>query len=116
MAAFVRAVAKKESLPKPEWRYEDQKDGSVRLTVTSSVPCEDARLYVAEAKTLDFRDARWRKEAMAKDGEAWRAEAERPASGARAVFGEVVYSIDGIRFTLSTQVRILEARKPRRWF
>jgi PhoPQ-activated pathogenicity-related protein len=115
MAAFVRATAGGARLPEPRWTYAAASDGSLELTVTSDVAPAEVRLWVADSKSRDFRDSRWRSELMAHEGAAWRAGADRPAEGARAIFGEVVYSIDGRRFTLSTQLRVLEAPRRRRW-
>jgi len=109
MAAFVRSVAKGEKLPTPKWTYETRDDGSVKLTLESDVPLEEGRLFTTDAKTRDFRDSKWKFEKMDGEGKKWTAECARPQEGARVIYGEAVYSIGNQKFTLSTQMRILDA-------
>jgi PhoPQ-activated pathogenicity-related protein len=116
LAAFVRVTAKGEKLPEPKWHYEEQANGGVKLTIESAVPLEEARLFVAEAKTKDFRDSKWRFEKMSGEKNKWSDDIACPTEGARAVYGEAVYSIGGEKFTLSTQIKILSAAKPKRWY
>ncbi len=109
MAAFVRSVATGTKLPTPRWTYETRDDGSVKLTIDSEVPLAEARLFCTDAKTRDFRDSKWKFEKMEGAGKQWHGEAPRPAEGSRAIYGEAVYTIDGMTFTLTTQIRILDA-------
>ena len=116
LAAFIRAVARKESLPKLAWTLAPREDGGLALGLTSDVPLAEARLFRATSKTRDFRDATWSFEAIPAAGDAWHAEVARPAEGFVAVFGEAVYATPGARFTLSTQIRILAAPARKRWW
>jgi PhoPQ-activated pathogenicity-related protein len=108
LCAFARSVATGAAFPKVTWRYEAKPDGGVTLALTSDVPLEEARLFHAESKSKDFRDSGWDFAKMTGEEKSWRAEVARPASGNQAVFGEAVFAIGGARFTLSTQIRILE--------
>lgn len=108
LAAFTRFTARGQKLPTPRWSYARRPDGGIKLTVESDVPLEEARLFVTDAATRDFRDSKWKFERMSGSGSKWSDEADRPAAGCRAVFGEAVFAIDGVKFTLSTQIEILD--------
>jgi PhoPQ-activated pathogenicity-related protein len=112
--AFARAVAKGERLPRLEWSYAPRQDGGVTLKLTSDCPLEGAHLFHATSKTRDFRDSVWSFEPMTGNGATFSAEVSPHADENLAVFGEAVFSDEGARFTLSTQIRIVPARK--RWY
>jgi PhoPQ-activated pathogenicity-related protein len=110
LAFFARTIAKGQKIPQPRWTYETRQDGGAKLTLESDVPIEEGRLFVNAAPSRDFRDSKnWKFEKMSGEGTKWTDEVDRPKEGSRAIFGEAVYSIDGMRFTLSTQIKILDA-------
>jgi PhoPQ-activated pathogenicity-related protein len=109
LAAFARAQITGKPLPRLEWKHDDA-DGKLRLTVTCKPVPLAARLWVAEAPTRDFRKAEWKERpATLKEGTVTGL-VEPPATGCLAFYGEVEYELDGLRYDLSTQLRI--AGKP----
>jgi PhoPQ-activated pathogenicity-related protein len=115
LSAFVRTIASGKKLPRLAWKYGPRDGGGVVLGLESDVPMEEGRLFTAESSTLDFRNAHWRFEIMSGKGKALQDDVPAPTTGNVAVFGEAVYSIDGARFTLSSQIRILQAPVKKRW-
>ena len=65
------------------------------------------RIWKAESTTRDFRKARWVEDKSA----ASPAVVTAPENGFRAFYAETEYEMDGQKFTLCTQIRILEAKK-----
>ncbi len=116
MAAFVRGIAKGGGLPGLSWSYASTKDGGAVLGLKSDVPMEEARLFHASAKTKDFRNSKWQFDAMAGDSGSFKASIDGPTEGWLVAYGEAVYSIDGIRFTISSQLRIMGAAEKKKWY
>ena len=77
----------------------------------SSVICERASAVAFTVITRDFRKATW--EASALDVGSGRSVAKiaLPKAGYRAFFGEMDFEVDGIAHPLSTQIRVLEAKR-----
>ena len=92
--------------PRLRWQYSGD-SRSTDLTIRSDVAPVAGRLFHVEAPTLDFRDSRWSFDPMELRGKELIGRCTAPASGHAAVFGEVVFEMNGERFTLSTQIRIL---------
>lgn len=106
LAAFCRCVTFDKPMPAVSWVC-DEKEGVCRLAVTSAAKPTAQRVWVAAADTRDFRKARWAED----KGAALPATVRAPDKGFRAFFAETEYDLDGLKFTLSTQIRILEAKK-----
>ncbi|HEX2932195.1 MAG TPA: phenylacetic acid degradation protein, partial [Candidatus Binatia bacterium] len=82
--------------------------GKLRLTIDAAPAPIGARLWAAQTATTDFRATQWREQAVSvKDGKII-GEVTPPESGHLAFFGELDYEIDGVRYHLSTQVRMTE--------
>jgi PhoPQ-activated pathogenicity-related protein len=105
VAAFARALIFEKPLPKLSWTQDDA-DGRLRLTVASSPAPKAARLWVADAPTQDFRQSRWAEQPAAVSGGRVVGTGAPPASGFRAVYGEIEYDWEGLTLRLSTQVRV----------
>ncbi len=110
LSAYIRMVASGKRWPRPRWAYSDREDG-VRLNLASDPQPVEARLFHVAASTRDFRDSRWSDTPMRKEGGRFIGDWPAPSEGFAAVFGEAVYELEGRRFTLSTQIRILGAKK-----
>jgi PhoPQ-activated pathogenicity-related protein len=82
----------------------------MRLTVEADPPPAGARLWEALAATQDFRKSPWTEHAVKIDGGTVVGETTTPAGGYCAFFVELDYSLDGLPYHLSTQVRV--AGKP----
>ena len=107
LSAFARSQIFDKPMPTMTWVC-DEKAGVCRLSVTpTAVKPTAVRVWKSESETRDFRKARWTEEAGAK----LPAEVTAPEKGFRAFYAETEYDLDGIKFNLCTQIRILEAKK-----
>lgn len=102
---FFRACTGQVPLPEIDWTFEET-DG-VKLTVTADPPAATVQTWTADSATRDFREATWEKATMEGTDGGWVASIERPDEGYRAVFAELVYSVDGRPAYLSTAVKII---------
>jgi PhoPQ-activated pathogenicity-related protein len=109
-AAFVKHQIMGKPMPKLNWKHFDGDDGSLRLTVESSVPPKGARVWLATSESKDFRQSRWREHPAAIENGKVEASVSPPAKGFIAFFGEVDFDADGLTYSLSTQVRVVPAR------
>jgi hypothetical protein len=63
---------------------------------------------LAQTPTADFRAAKWSEQPMASLNGSIVGEVAPPEKGHVAFFGELDYEIDGLRYNLSTQVRMTQ--------
>ncbi|MBI2359374.1 MAG: hypothetical protein HYV04_10835 [Deltaproteobacteria bacterium] len=108
LAAFSRHQINDKPMPKLSWKYEET-NGKLRLIVEGPPPLS-ARLWLAEAPTQDFRKALWAERAVTVRGGKVIGEVALPTEGYRAFFGEHDYEIDGVRYKLSTQIRVAKGK------
>jgi PhoPQ-activated pathogenicity-related protein len=109
LSTFARQQIAGKSLPQLQWKHDDV-DGKMRLTVQAKPAPVSARLWSAQAPTLDFRKAEWVEQpAVLKDGTVT-GEVAPPAKGCLAFYGDLEYELDGLKYHLSTQIRV--AGKP----
>jgi PhoPQ-activated pathogenicity-related protein len=106
LAAFGRHQITGKPLPGLKWHHDDA-DGKLRLTIEASPPPLGARLWVAEAATQDFRQAKWKEATAGREGGSIIGEVSPPAQGCLAFFGDLDYEIDGLRYHLCTQIRVV---------
>lgn len=107
LAAFSRHQISGTPMPSVRWKHENV-DGKLRLTIDAAPAPIGARLWAAQTATTDFRATQWREQAVSvKEGKII-GEVTPPESGHLAFFGELDYEIDGVRYHLSTQVRMTE--------
>lgn len=106
MGAFGRAMIHDKALPKQSWKH-GQVDGTYTLSVTTDQAPKAARLWVADAETKDFRGSTWKSTDLKVTNAGAKAEVKAPATGCRVFFVECEYDLDGLRYNLSTQVRIV---------
>jgi PhoPQ-activated pathogenicity-related protein len=107
LAAFYRHQISGASMPKLTWKYQSENQ-KLRLTIEATPPPKGARLWVARMPTQDFRWAQWREQAVTLSNGKVTGEVTAPEEGYLAFFGELDYEIDGLKYNLSTQVRITE--------
>jgi PhoPQ-activated pathogenicity-related protein len=107
LAAFSRHQSTNTPLPSLRWSHENV-DGKLRLTVDSSPSPIAARLWVAHSETADFRTAQWHQQAVTTSDGKIIGEVLPPQTGREALFGELDYEIAGLRYHLSTQMRLTE--------
>lgn len=79
----------------------------LELSLNSDMKPKQVSVWTAAALTRDFREAPWKSQPMENSGEGWRAQLPRPKEGYAAMFGEAVYEVDGHRFFLSTNLRVI---------
>jgi PhoPQ-activated pathogenicity-related protein len=106
LVAFARLVARGRDLPRLEASLRFSVDGAV-LRVSANWEPVEARLWVAESPTRDFRAVRWGEGELARAGNSWEARVAGAASGYRAFFAELVFLVDGLRLHVSTPTRVL---------
>jgi PhoPQ-activated pathogenicity-related protein len=76
----------------------------MQLNVQAEPAPKAARLWSAAAASRDFREAKW--SARPLDAKDPTAEMTIPPEGFVVLFAELEYEIDGLRYFLSTQLRI----------
>ncbi len=99
LAAFAHCQVFDRPMPALRWEFVDG-DPLVAIKVAAGGGGKP-RFWRATSDTRDFRSARWVENPPA----------DQPRKKFEAFFWEAEYEVDGLRFTLSTQVRILEAKK-----
>ncbi|MCI0340847.1 MAG: PhoPQ-activated pathogenicity-related family protein [Planctomycetales bacterium] len=112
VAALTRRATGRIALPKLAWEYGTNGTG-VSLRVRSDPAPVEFSAWTTTSATKDFRNSRWeaRPVAAGTDG-AFAFDLARPTDGYAALFGEAVYTLeDGLRYQLSTQVRIVRGRQ-----
>jgi PhoPQ-activated pathogenicity-related protein len=107
LAAFSRHQITGRSMPNLTWKHETV-NGKLRLTIDATPAPRGARLWVAETRTQDFRTAKWREQAVTLSDRSVIGEVAPPEKGHLAFYGELDYEIDGLKYHLSTQVRVTE--------
>jgi PhoPQ-activated pathogenicity-related protein len=110
LIAFSKHIVKDNAMPKLSWKHDDV-EGQARLTMTADPKSLGGRLWIADAPTRDFRPSAWREQAAEVSEGRLVGKVAAPETGYRAFFGELDFEIDGLRHHLSTQVRVLEAKK-----
>ena len=107
LSAFCAGVIFDKKLPTLTWTWDDKVPTH---TVTPTGTVSAVRAWTADAATRDFRQSRWKAEALKADGDVSVSPA-LPAKGFRASMVEVEFKTDNGPLHLSTQIRILEAKK-----
>ncbi len=107
-AAFVRYQVTGKSMPEVSWKHDDMGD-QLRLAITASPAPKEVRFWRCAAATKDLREARWESRVVeVKDGHAEILEA-RPQKGVVSFYADCSYEIDGLTYSLCTQLRMAEA-------
>jgi len=107
LAAFARHQISGRSMPNLTWKHENV-NGRMRLRIEASLAPTGARLWVAQAPSQDFRTAKWREQVVSFSKGIVIGEVPRPEKGYLAFYGELDYEIDGLKYHLSTQIRMTD--------
>jgi PhoPQ-activated pathogenicity-related protein len=107
LAAFARAQIHDKALPKLSWKHDDR-EGQLRLAINSDIAPFAARLWLAKSPTRDFRKSAWVEQPAKIEGNGVVSQVALPTDDNLAMFGEVEFELDGLRYCLSTQVRVAE--------
>ena len=110
LAAFTRSIISDKPFPQLSWKHDDV-NGKARLTVEAQPQPLAARLWMARAATRDFRQAQFNEQPLNVDAGAIVAQIPLPTEGTALFFAELDYEIDGQKYRLSTQLRIVEPKK-----
>ena len=107
LAAFSRHQINGTAMPSLRWKHENV-NGKLRLTIDATPAPRSARLWIAQSASSDFRTTQWRQENLrVADGRVI-GEVTRAEQGRLAFFGELEYEVDGLSYTLSTQMRLTQ--------
>jgi len=104
LAAFFRHVVGKRPWPELHWNHAET-DHQYSLSVSSSIEPQSARIWIAQSSSKDFRQSKWRSEAMSRRDGSYQAVVPKPAQGHVAFFGELEFNDQGIPYSLCTLVR-----------
>jgi PhoPQ-activated pathogenicity-related protein len=104
VSAFFLRAARGETLPEITWKHESG-DNDMKLSVRAENKPAKAKLWVATSPTRDFRDSRWSATEMTFDGDAYSGAQQRADGKHTAVFAELQFSDEGLKYSLSTDVR-----------
>src|SRR5882724_400577 len=107
LAAFSRHQISARPMPKLSWKHESL-NGKLRLTIDAAPAPTGARLWIAQSATPDFRAVQWKEQEVSISPGKIIGEITLAEKGHLAFFGELDYEIDGLRYHLSTQVRMTE--------
>jgi PhoPQ-activated pathogenicity-related protein len=105
LAAFARHQIHDVPMPKVKWQHEG-KNPKMTLKVETDTTPKAARVWSAQSETTDFRQAKWSDRSLEVKGKTFIAEMETPPVGFVVFFAEMEYEIGGLRYFLSTQLRV----------
>jgi PhoPQ-activated pathogenicity-related protein len=110
LSAFSRHILEGKEMPKLRWGRTGDATGTVVLVVESEPPPLAAKVWTAEAATRDFRESLWT--AAATEGMKGKyAVSVQPGDKYKAFLVEAEYAIGELKYTLTTQISILEPKK-----
>jgi PhoPQ-activated pathogenicity-related protein len=110
LCAFGKHQLANKTMPELSWKHDDA-DGRCRLSVKASPAPLAARLWIADAKTRDFRQSKWKEQAIDPNSSGIVGTVSPPSDGFRTFYAELDYEIDGLKYQLSTQVRVTGKEK-----
>ncbi|MCS7186438.1 MAG: PhoPQ-activated pathogenicity-related family protein [Armatimonadetes bacterium] len=106
LSAFFNRVAGRIPFPKLQWQWKDE--GQLKTLVIRSQPSpKEVLVWTAKSPTKDFRDAKWSSQFLLASNGDFKFTLKPPEQGYAAAFAEIVYEIDGQRFSLCTTIRIV---------
>ena len=110
VAAFVRHQITGEAIPAVNWKHDNTANGKLRLTVTASPAPKKIQLWQTNHSDTDFRTATWTSREVPVTNGGSEIPVEKPATGCTAYFADAGYEIDGIPYTLCTQMRVVKEK------
>lgn len=113
LSAFCKCQVFDKSMPSPEWKLSAEPDGSATIDLKFGGKPTVVRKWAADSETRDFRKSQWTAvTSVTRTDGLDRFETKlTPGKKLQAFFVETEYEIDGLKFTLSSQLRIVEAKK-----
>ena len=119
LAAFCYCQIFDKPMPTLTWKYVEKPAG-VDFSITPNGTMKGQRAWIAESDTRDFRKATWKSETLSevKGGAvviggpvSVDMKFNRPQKNLAAVMVETEFEVDHLKFNLSSQLRILEAKQ-----
>lgn len=109
MAVFTRSIA--VGTPTPVIRWKHVVKGNINtLNIIADPAAYSARMLVATSATRDFRLSKWESVDMTAGKNGFTGTVDLPKEGFMAVFGEASTEVIGMKYTNSTQIRLLNSR------
>lgn len=108
MTAFIRSVAKGESLVPMNWKY-GCKSNLCWLNIKTATKDTDAKMWVAVSDTRDFRKSKWNSVELKPGKTGFVGSVPLPTKGYLAIFGEVMFP-GSPAYSLSTQVGVFDTK------
>jgi PhoPQ-activated pathogenicity-related protein len=105
LAAFARSQIHDLPMPRLSWKHEGR-NPKMQLKIEADPAPRAARVWFAQAPTRDFREAKWASRPLEIKGKTLAAEMTTPPEGFMVFFAELEYEMEGLRYFLSTQLRI----------
>ena len=109
LAGFFTLLAEGKPLPRPMWQW-DESPEAAKLTASADPKPDETRLWVARMAVRDFREAKWVEEPLPAEGDGFAADVARADDRYTAAYGELVFKVDGLRLTVSTQPYVLHPK------
>jgi PhoPQ-activated pathogenicity-related protein len=104
---FYYACSGQVPFPQLNWMFEDKDD--LKLGITTDLPAKRVQQWTAIAPTRDFRKATWVCKELDFAGGQYVGHLPHPTTGYAAMYGEVMYEIEGKEIPLSTQIQVIKA-------
>ncbi len=109
LTAFTHCQIYQKAFPTLTWKH-STKGGTLCLEMNSSLPPRSARIWLAQSENQDFRKAAWKDHPATVDKKTVQAAVAQATDGFQALFGELEFDSAGVRYYLSTQVRVVGKR------
>jgi PhoPQ-activated pathogenicity-related protein len=111
LSAFAKHMIEDKPWPKMNWKHADV-DGNASLSILPENAPKGGRVWAATCETRDFRKCVWKEMPVevSEQGKLLIGRVKLPEKGCVALYGEVEYEIDNLKYTLSTQVRVCEMK------
>jgi hypothetical protein len=106
LGAFFRLVARGEAMPRVRWQSDETAD-MLKLSFSAEPQAAEGSVWVARSPVRDFREAKWEQAPLTLADEGFTAEIDRPEGAYLAAYGELVFPVDNLRLTVSTQPRVI---------
>jgi PhoPQ-activated pathogenicity-related protein len=113
LSAFCKCQVFDKPMPKPQWKSEMDSTGRAVIDMKFGGKPVAVRKWVADSETRDFRQSKWSTESVLTKTEGLdRYECDLPPGKKnQAFFVEAEYDLEGTKLFLSSQLRIVEAKK-----
>lgn len=105
VAAFFRTTVAGAGLPRLDWQHDDDGD-QCRLSIAAAETPAVVKLWTATSASRDFRESNWQSQVITLEGDRFVGRVPKPATGHVALFGELEFYLDDLKYSLSTRIRV----------